>query len=401
MKTENIKYKNGINTTLKLLRECILWFPLLLSFPSATGETLSSEQTLESVKQALVELALGSEIQIKSMAYLDNGILHESSILSSQATFRGIPVFADAGNKPKARIKNSTLSDQNCHESRVALRREALVRVVKNNNLLGSNKPLGDHSVLELAAFIGQVFTDSMEGSENWSVTSEKEYGSAYDSYVLGSLADRAPYRFDIEIRPRLSRDGVKGFTSAWVDHGLYEAQGIASRVANSIPGINYRKSWPSVELEYQLTLTDRATQLQIWQKALPLYFPKVKRDYFKSSMPSALVSDIADLTAKFIQEATDSLQCRPHRFQLFVDKGGFGQITINAGLVAGVNVGDQFLISAGPDLLKEVLSHSGLDRLALAKVDSVTSHSATLKKIAGPSWPVSSDIPRAVATYF
>jgi len=33
--------------------------------------------------------------------------------------------------------------------------------------------------------------------------------------------------------------------------------------------------------------------------------------------------------------------------------------------------------------------------------VESVDDHSAILKKIAGPSWPATSDISKAVATYF
>ena len=80
---------------------------------------------------------------------------------------------------------------------------------------------------------------------------------------------------------------------------------------------------------------------------------------------------------------------------------GDEDRATINAGLIAGLVVGDQFLISSDANILDEVLSLSGLAGLALAEVESVQRHSATLKHIAGLQWPTAAQIKNAVALHF
>ncbi|XXK44989.1 hypothetical protein ACMAY4_00215 [Porticoccaceae bacterium nBUS_17] len=374
---------------------------LLLSPVNTIAQTLTPEQTLGSLKQALVDYALENEIQLNSSAYLDNGVLHESSVLSSQAMYRGVPTLVDSPERSTSQNQRTTQSERTCDEPRRALRREAVFRIDKDEELFSKHNSLGDHSFPELAAFIAKAFSDHIEGSKNWVVTEEKEYGSDYENYVLGTWADRAPYIFEIKIRPSTLKGGMKEYGKAWFSHGVHQIQGFARRTANAFPGVYYPDSWPSAELQYQLTLIDRATQQQIWNQVGPLFFPRVNRAYFKSQFPSSLAEDIEVLTEEFIQAATMALQCEPHRFQLFVDKSGSGALEINAGLVAGVSIGDKFLISASSDLLQEVLSNPKLDTLALARVESVDDHSAMLKKIAGPSWPQTSEISSAIATHF
>ena len=374
---------------------------LLLSAVNTIAQNLTPEQTLGSLKQGLVDYALENEIQLNSSAYLDNGVLHESSVLSSQAIYHGVPTLVGSPERSTSQSQRTTQSERSCDESRSALRREALIRIDKDEELFSKHNSLGDRSFPEVAAFIAKVFSDRIEGSKKWVVTEEKEYGSDYDNYVLGTWADRAPYIFEIKIRPSSLKGGMKEYGKVLFGNGIHQMQGFARRTANAIPGVYYPNSWPSAELQYQLTLIDRATQQQIWNQVGPLFFPRVRQAYFKSQFPSSLVDDIEALTEEFLSAVTMALQCEPHRFQLFVDKSGSGALEINAGLVAGISIGDKFLISASPDLLQEVLSNPKLDTLALARVESVDDHSARLKKIAGPSWPQTSEISSAIATHF
>lgn len=374
---------------------------LLLSAVNTIAQNLTPEQTLGSLKQGLVDYALENEIQLNSSAYLDNGVLHESSVLSSQAIYHGVPTLVGSPERSTSQSQRTTQSERSCDESRSALRREAVFRINKDEELFSKHNSLGDRSFPEVAAFIAKVFSDRIEGSKKWVVTEEKEYGSDYDNYVLGTWADRAPYIFEIKIRPSSLKGGMKEYGKVLFGNGIHQMQGFARRTANAIPGVYYPNSWPSAELQYQLTLIDRATQQQIWNQVGPLFFPRVRQAYFKSQFPSSLVDDIEALTEEFLSAVTMALQCEPHRFQLFVDKSGSGALEINAGLVAGISIGDKFLISASPDLLQEVLSNPKLDTLALARVESVDDHSARLKKIAGPSWPQTSEISSAIATHF
>jgi len=374
---------------------------LLLSAVNTIAQNLTPEQTLGSLKQGLVDYALENEIQLNSSAYLDNGVLHESSVLSSQAIYHGVPTLVGSPERSTSQSQRTTQSERSCDESRSALRREAVFRINKDEELFSKHNSLGDRSFPEVAAFIAKVFSDRIEGSKKWVVTEEKEYGSDYDNYVLGTWADRAPYIFEIKIRPSSLKGGMKEYGKVLFGNGIHQMQGFARRTANAIPGVYYPNSWPSAELQYQLTLIDRASQQQILNQVGPLFFPRVRQAYFKSQFPSSLVDDIEALTEEFLSAVTMALQCEPHRFQLFVDKSGSGALEINAGLVAGISIGDKFLISASPDLLQEVLSNPKLDTLALARVESVDDHSARLKKIAGPSWPQTSEISSAIATHF
>jgi hypothetical protein len=75
--------------------------------------------------------------------------------------------------------------------------------------------------------------------------------------------------------------------------------------------------------------------------------------------------------------------------------------VRINAGAVAGISVGDQFLISADKNILNESLSLEGLAGLGLAKVGSVTAHAAILTYVAGPEWTQNAVVNRSVAMHF
>ena len=77
----------------KLTQKSEFWSPwiriaavLCASFflSCASAEEMTAEDKLESVKQSLVDLAMKSNLQLGSSAYIDStGALHESSVISS------------------------------------------------------------------------------------------------------------------------------------------------------------------------------------------------------------------------------------------------------------------------------------------------------------------------------
>ena len=72
-----------------------LLLPGLLLCAAQSSFALNADQRLEAIKQALIDLSLGSELQLASSAYLDErGVLHESSIITSRAHVRGVRVLS-------------------------------------------------------------------------------------------------------------------------------------------------------------------------------------------------------------------------------------------------------------------------------------------------------------------
>ena len=73
----------------------------------------------------------------------------------------------------------------------------------------------------------------------------------------------------------------------------------------------------------------------------------------------------------------------------------------IYAGSLAGVRVGDQFLISTNNKILTQSLSMSGLAELGLAQVESMSRQTSVLKHIAGPKPKGLGGISNSVAMHF
>jgi len=387
----NLYLKYAILVARGLAQGISLMIYILLCASVAQGAVNKLDQTasekLEAVKRALVDLALESEVKLGTSAYLDGqGVLHESSILSTDTKVRGVRVLSylkEAGITV-AKVDGSILSDPSCPGSRSDSRREARVRIIRSL----PNELVGDHYMSELAQLSEQVLHHRLSNSKQWSTGSERAYNNSYQRYVSGSTSDQVPYRLDIRLREKIPIPVSSSY-------GL-----MRKAIAKPLPRAT-KKPWPSKVLEYELILTDRMTGASLWRKILPLHYPKVSRGYSKDSVPLEFQQELVAVTDQFIVELNDAIDCQPEAYQLSALAGDEDRATINAGLIAGLVVGDQFLISSDANILDEVLSLSGLAGLALAEVESVQRHSATLKHIAGLQWPAAEQITNAVALHF
>ncbi len=376
-------------------------FCLLGSIHLASADE-SPEAQLQAVKQALVDLALGAEIQVDSLAYMDSeGKLHESSVLSSNVGVRGVRVLSyleEAKKVSTATIKATIVPDGTCREDRIQLRRQVAVNILRNSEHTEHDSDrVGDHSLHELAQLAANNLVDALDLDRGWSPSMHSDYGSSYERHLLGKSSDSVPYRIDI----KFAKSSVPNSRLAAVKRGVTQSADVLYASVLSLTGGARTRPWPATEIDYELSLTDRSTNLSLWTLSGHLTYPPVERGYFKEDIPLSLVSDIQDLARRAVIELNDSISCRPHQFELRQDRLDKTKLVINAGLVAGMSVGDQFLISTNPDLLKQALSENGLASLSLARVESVAPHSSVLVQTAGPEWKTLENLSRLVATYF
>lgn len=367
----------------------VYWLLLTMLFMSpviAADTSISAADKLQAVKQALVDLALETDVKLGATAYLDGaGVLHESSVLSSDSLVRGVRIvsYLEEAGITVAKVDASILSDPSCPGSRPEIRREASIRVVRAS----PNSRVGDHYIDELALVSEQALLHSLAASDDWSVTPEKQYTSAYQRFVSGTAADQVPYRFDIVMRKRDPLNAVTNNGEIALHYSLRGGYDAAAWAIEKIPELNFHKPWPTEALAYELVLVDRARELPLWRKTLPINYPKVDRGYSKDAVPVKFTRQIAQITEQFIADVTATMECQTEYYHLAKVPGGNDVASINAGKIAGINVGDQFLISGDANLLNQVLNMSGLAGLGLAQVESVSAHSATIKHIAGPKW--------------
>jgi hypothetical protein len=414
----------------------------VLSTLAVATETFSAEEKLEAIKQALVDLAMESEVTLGSAAYIDSqGVLHESALMSSNSQVRGVRVlsYLEEAGIPVARVEASMLSDRSCPGARPELRREALLRTGHR----GVNKRLGDHYLSEVATLSREVVMSALSGSTEWTARPEVRYSSNYDNLVSGGSSDRIPYRFDVTISEHnpaaLDRhqlfdviDYGASMGKAALDFafGYSEWTGMAGAFWGILPVLDddsevgsslfplrkaagyyslsmlpeYARSvapWPSSNLDYELVIVDRKREMPLWRKTLMLSYPRLPKGFTKSDMPPEFRHQIMLATEQMMAEATASMTCTAQYYHLSNADGERGVATINAGSLAGVQLGDQFLLSSDPNILNAAVDSSALSSLALARVESVNRHTAVLKHIAGPRWSSAQANDNFVALYF
>ena len=376
---------------------------MLLSSSQTLADNLTAAAKLEAIKQALVDLALGTEVTLGSAAYLDrNGGLHETAVMSTNTQVRGIRVLSylqEAGTTT-ARVDASMLSDSSCPGYRAGMRREATVRVLLDPVNTNPNQPVGDHYFNELLALTEQTLVSALSASKDWSVRPERYHANTYESMTYGTGADHVPYRFEIVFRDRKLVRDLGHYSQRLFHHGKQSGYQAISWFTDARPISATYESWPAKALEYELRLIDRATEQPLWRETRPLQYPRVDRGYGKASLPVDFKRQVRAATQGLISQVTASLHCYAQGYQLTAIAGDSKHIQINAGMVAGIKVGDQFLISDDAKLLDRAVRPGGLEMLTLAQVVSVRAHSASLRLMAGPKGQAPSDLNNLVAVH-
>ncbi|MEC9248376.1 MAG: hypothetical protein VX986_05095 [Pseudomonadota bacterium] len=330
------------------------------------GGTSEAERRLESVKQALVDITLGSEIELSSAAYLDDsGVLHESSVMTSNAKIRGIRVLSyvkAAAGITEAELNAEILSDQSCPGSRSTLIREAVVQVSKNYK----NHRVGNHYLNEINELLENTVVDQLSSVEGWSVAGFSIEEPYYMRLVSGRPGNHAAYR--IEINSRLLP-------------GIQETEsGLWSKYVGRA-----KKRLPARLVEVEIMLTHRDSVAPLWQKSYSLKYPEEEAGYIKTSLPDKFQDELAKAAESLIVEMQEVFKCRVEYFK--ISKAGSGSVgfVLQAGSFNGVRAGDQFLLSDNSAILDQALSKEGLSGLALGEIDRVDERTATLRQIAGP----------------
>lgn len=358
----------------------------MFQLPVYAQQIENPEDRLRAIKQALVDLALGTEIKLASAAYIDSsGALHESSVLTSNARVRAVRVreYLQEAGIPVTKLSAEMLPIEHCSNTKPTIKRQAMIRVIADSHSAASAR-VGDHYLRELGELAQQVLMAVLSDSEHWSVSVERHYANPYERYVSGTSLDNIPYRFDLvltadEPPPRLINDDPLA-----LHRGLEVGHKLLAGATSAVPEVYRSNPWPRQRLVYGLQLNNRATERPLWHSAVALAYPPVPRGYAKSAVPDGFHRDLAAKTRQLIAEVTEHTSCEVNQYRLSPIPTNPERGQINGGSVAGIRVGDQFLISTDPDLINQALVPSGLEALVLAQVVSVSAHTAIVQRRAG-----------------
>lgn len=341
----------------------------------------SPEEKLEAIRHGLVQAAMDGPTRVHSTAWVDSkGSLQESSSFRTGLMVRGVRVQSyerDSQGQLVADLRMQTQSsigqapDAKAGPSAQCKSALAGGRLQHVIGLEISTAP--DWKVDELPAVravesqILHQWRGTANGSVVWRVAlNNRTARSAYQEALLGSSVDHAPWQAKLILRP------------------------VVQPVTSLVPMRNLNNEGhlvavPTVEtlLQLELTLTGRnqfeplyAAQAQIkWSTDRPNWdVPRPSED------AQALLA--AQLQG-WAQEVQQRLTCEQVQPQVVVS--GRDSVRINAGSLAGVRVGDEWLLTGGKNYIQQILEPGVAAQSVLAKVQNVGEHYAQLQLVAGP----------------
>ena len=385
------------------------WRRLLLSVlllcTAQVTLAVDAEQRLEALKQALIDLSIDSEVKLVSSAYLDQkGVLHEASVVTSQSRVRGIRVlsYLEEAGLAVADVE-ATVVASDCPVARPGLRRETLIRVIRG----ASDPRFGDHYLSELGELSEQLLSVALSRTSNWSVTARQQFVSSYHKKMAATGSGRRPFEIQIALRPaRLEfREGiyrVERYVDRQSNNALYWSQ-------SHIPGLANRAPWSNETLAVELRLIDPVRGDLVVAETVQVDYPSLPRGYDKSALPTTFIQKLSVVAQRFVRQMDGALECQRHYYHVSNSQAaGRGSdasvdVRINAGSIAGVQVGDQFLLSPTPQISGQGASLDDIGKLVLAQVQTVGLYGATLVVTAGPAVErqLNNNLDHYVAIYF
>ncbi len=346
---------------------------------------LNADQRLQAVRESLVQLALEGPTQVSSTTFIDeSGTLRDSASFTHDMVVRGVRVLAYGQNEgePNARISAEHRALEVTGACTPQTGRDAAQKTpVQHLAVLDVNI---DASIKNADLYQARLISRALQES-------------------LLKLSDASSvYRLNLRTMP-VSAQSVYGLSQA-------SSSAASSLQANQTfsSGLNY----------YQQALLGRGDQRVTWSLTLKLMpakdeislapglrvsatllskldrhfsFEDQQHVWFESKNPNQVSSVLSNVMneqvqalARLIQKAIeDQLACIPPQFE--VTKWSEQDMSIAAGLVNGLRVGDQMLVGDPEVIPSRILDKGAMKKLVLAEIRSVTPYSAQLKQIAGP----------------
>jgi len=353
---------------------------------SEMSANLSAEQRLQAIRESLVQLALEGPTQVSSTSFIDeSGTLRDSASFTHDMVVRGVRVLAYGQEADVTQAK--IVADHQVREQQRTCPSQMLRENSTTNNILHL-------AVLELA------IDSTIKNSDLYTA---RLISRSLQENLLKKSDRSSIYRLNLRTMP-MNAQSVYGLSQS----GSGTASSLQANQTFS-SGMNY----------YQQALLGRGDQKVTWTVSVKLVSArdeisgvsgmkvitrlqnKLDRQFkfedeqfvwFESKNPnlmssvlSSVMSEQVMALANLIQKALEAqLTCIPPQFE--VTKWSGQDMSIAAGLINGLRLGDQMLVGDPQVIPGRILDSGSLKKLVLAEVKSVTPYSAELRQIAGPA---------------
>ena len=339
---------------------------------------LTAQERLDAIRHGLVEASLQTPTQVTSTTWMDNrGGLHEFSSFKNRMQVQGVQVVGfDRDPQGQARAKlqiqpsatSAATSSGALSSSTASPACPASDPQLKHVVRFTLRMSQGTHSVIErlMPPLLQEQWLDASAQAQDqiWRWVPDlarpliAREASTYERVLLSRLPENMPW------------DGQLS---------------VSTRTLQAPAPVPWELGVPNaIELSMVLTLsaTDRHTAPRNAQArlVLDLDMPQWHRPQLQASSQAQLMATLRQLQ----NTLHNWLKCEPVRPAVTATLPP--RIRINAGALAGVQVGDEWLIADPAAFPSRLVAKDGAPQTLLARVDAVSPHEAMLSVLAGPA---------------
>ena len=344
----------------------------------------SAQEKLDAIRMSLVEATLQTPTSVKGVSWIDgSGALHELSVFKNSLNIQAVRVkgyerTSDGQVKAKTEIAGATTPNVHATESGSrscpSTKTHASLRHPVHFSFLPEHRlhPAVTHV---LASAIQQQWLDALPPGQPWVMVSDLNKPALantmtlYERTLVGSPGGSQPWQASLQASSRLLQ---------------------VPRKANWLGS----DPWVQIRMTLRLTPMDRHAKPRELQS--DMQFPLEGSDWAPVSLGPASVAAIRMQLETWKKALNEWLQCEP--LHIRVNQSQNLTMTINMGQLAGVKVGDEWLIANPTHFPQRMLEDGGMQQTLLARTTSVGGNTAQLTLLAGsvPSsalnwraWPV------------
>jgi hypothetical protein len=416
------------------MRHIFAIFFLASIFPHTVFSADSSNSELRSVKEALVEAAMEKGVSVVSNAYIDSsGELIESSFYRSGVTLRGIRMpqyFLDEPYDAKLLFSDTAFNTSlNCQELSPHRYRKA----ISIDTSFVSSEDFADQQFEEILASlrseIDMSATSAIAANESYYII-PIDYGSKiitsqYEAALLPQTSSADSRNTNFIIKAEIANvNSVNYSAGRMYEKGLTQARRVGKLISTELglrsvltasPGKAISSvSLASIDFDLKISFLSNGGLRENVEKTIELRFDRennriklrepllnqltnftsrlnYKNISFNESSSSA--RDLAHITASFksvLESSTAQINCEIEELKTYradVDGEGAATIKLNQGIIAGISVGDRFILSESNfSTSLNPISSDQLESLAIAEVIRTSQYNADLRIVEGPS---------------
>jgi hypothetical protein len=344
----------------------------------------SAQEKLDAIRMSLVEAALQTPTSVKGMSWIDgSGALHELSVFKNSLKIQAVRVkgyerTSDGQVKAKTEIAGAATPNAHATESGSrscpSTKASASLRHPIHFSFLPEHRlhPAVTHV---LASAIQQQWLDTSPPGQPWVMVTDPgkpalaNAMTSYERTLAGSPGGAQPWQVSLQASSRLLQ---------------------VPRKANWLGS----DPWVQIRMSLRLTPMDRNAKPQELQS--DMQFPLEGSDWAPAALGPASVATIRLQLETWRQALNEWLLCEP--LHIRVTQSQNLTMTINMGRLAGVNVGDEWLIAHPSQFPQHMLEAGAMQQTLLARTTSVGVNTASLTLLAGSvpgsltnwrAWPV------------